>query len=89
MAEIPGGGTIAADGVTVNSSSTILYTYSKGTFTMFSSMTKLQHLSHVTEAEVDDMVQVMTKSHEEMNGLITALAVDNAASTVFNQVTSL
>ena len=35
-------------------------------------MTKLQHLVHATEAKVDDMIKVMAKSHEEMNGLIAA-----------------
>ena len=48
-------------------------------------MTKLQHLVHATEAEVDDMIKVMAKTHEEMNGLIAAVAVDNAAKTGVNQ----
>ena len=48
-------------------------------------MTKLQDLVHATEAEVDDMIKVMAKTHEEMNELITAVAVDNAAKTVVNQ----
>ena len=52
---------------------------------MFSSMTKLQYLAHATEAEVDDMAKVMTKSHEEMIGQITAVSGDNAANTVVNQ----
>ena len=37
MAKIPGSGMIAADGVTVNSSHTILKTYLKGTFSMLTS----------------------------------------------------
>ena len=48
-------------------------------------MTKLQDLVHATEAEVDDMIKVMAKTHEEMNELITTVAVDNAAKTVVNQ----
>ena len=48
-------------------------------------MTRIQHLVHAIVAEVDDMAKVMTKSHKEMNGPITAVAVDNTANTVVNQ----
>ena len=56
-------GTMAmeVDGVTVNKTSLLLYTLSKGDFSMFTDITRLRELVHVRAAEVAAGVQKMDR----------------------------
>ncbi len=56
-------GTMAmeVDGVTVNKTSLLLYTLSKGDFSVFTDITRLRELVHVRAAEVEDGVQKMDR----------------------------
>ena len=81
-------GTMAmeVDGVTVNKTSLLLYTLSKGDFSVFTDITRLRELIHVRAAEVEDGVQKMEKLVAEYKTPITNLAVDNAATKVMEEV---
>ena len=77
--KIQGGLTIAADGVTANGRSTILYTVSKGPVTMFCRATRLRNEAHVADAEVEDMVDFMETARRDFDTSVVCIACDNAA----------
>ena len=80
--KIQGGLTIAADGVTANGTSTILYTVSKGPVTMFCRATRLRNEAHVADAEVEDMVDFMETARRDFDTSVVCVACDNAANNI-------
>ena len=80
--KIQGGLTIAADGVTANGTSTILYTVSKGPVTMFCRATRLRNKAHVADAEVEDMVDFMETARRNFDTSVVCVACDNAANNI-------
>ncbi len=81
-----GGGTLAVDSVTISGTSYLMYTYSKGSSSIFLKMTTLRDQVHVTDAEVNDALQRMEDCVLQFNGVITALAVDNGARATMAKV---
>ena len=89
MQKIPGGMTIAADGVTCNGTSTILSTIAKGSVTLFAKASRLRNLAHATEAETQDMVDFMVKTRREYNSPLCCVATDNAATKVVKEACAI
>jgi len=81
-----GGGTLAVDSVTISGTSYLMYTYSKGSSSIFLKMMMLRDQVHVTDAEVNDALQRMEDCVLQFNGVITALAVDNGARATMAKV---
>jgi hypothetical protein len=77
---------MAVDGVTVNGSSLLLYTVSKGDMSLFTNATKLGSLVHVKEAEIDDCVAKLERVRKNF-GDVTTLSVDNAARLAMKETT--
>lgn len=86
MACIPGDINIAFDGVTVNHKQKILYTVSKGQFSVCLTYTDLGSKKHVTSAEVDDAVKICEEAKKTFNAKIASIPVDNAAKHVASLV---
>ena len=64
----------------------IVYTLSKGQFSIFVTWTDLGSKKHQTQAEIDDAVRVIKQCINDYGGDIASLAVDNAARGVARQV---
>ena len=67
----------------------IIYTISKGRFSIFYTWTDLGSFKHQTDAEVTDCVKICTEAMEDFKVPIASIDVDNAAKAVDTKVTQL
>jgi hypothetical protein len=82
MRATDGCASFAVDGVTVLGKSQLLYTVTKGGVSLFEHATSLQDQAHVKEAEINDIVRMMSQIRDKYGGSFIQGSVDNAAADV-------
>jgi hypothetical protein len=80
---------LEVDGVTINSKSRLLYTISKGEFSLFHCMSCLDVKVHDHKAEVEDGLKIVGDIEESYSGLISNIAGDNAATPVIKDIIAI
>jgi len=81
MQKLTGGGMLAVDSVTVMGTSYLLYTYSKGSYSIFLRSTCLRDEVHVSESEKADIVKKIEECVTNFRCPLHALSVDNGAKS--------
>ena len=82
----PGQLSASADGVTCNGKSYLIYTLTKGDFTLFEDLQQLKDKTHVEVAEVDNAYRIFTSLEKKYGEDINSVSVDNAATSVMQVV---
>ena len=83
--EIPGQPGLAVDGATINGENVLVYVSSKGSWSSFEGMTKLEDQAHCTIAERDDGVRFV-RQLDLKYGPVVPISADNAALPVLEKI---
>jgi len=86
LQSVIGGSTLAVDSVTVGGTSYFLYTYSKGSHSIFLHSTCLHDQVHISEKEKEDILKKVEECVMVFKLPINALAVDNSACSTMLSV---
>ena len=81
-------GLLCFDNITYLHYLKIVYTVSRGPFSMFLNWTDLGSEKHVTSAEVEDALEVCNEAMERYDCKIASIPTDNAAKPVASKVSS-